>query len=52
LSPATGGAKTADFVFTWFAAPKSDGRWPADTTTKTDKRVVPVELTATPGKDL
>lgn len=51
MSPATGSAKTADFVFTWFAAPKADGRWPSDNA-DTDKRLVPVELTVTPGKDL
>lgn len=49
MSPATGTAKKADFVFTWRAFPKADGRW---ATVAAGKRFVPVELTAVVGKDL
>lgn len=50
MSPATGTATKADFVFTWKAFPKADGRWATDPTG--GARNVPVELTATVGKDL
>ena len=49
VSPATGTAVAADFVFTWQAFPTADARWAADTA---GGRLVPVEATATVGKDL
>jgi hypothetical protein len=58
MSPASGTAVAADFKFTWFAAPKADGRWVPNapgvqnTAHADKKRLVPVELTATAGKDL
>jgi hypothetical protein len=50
MSPATGTAEKADFVFTWKAFPIADGRYATDP--GTGARFVPVELTATVGKDL